>query len=108
PDDRDSNQVLDALVRARLITADEGTIEITHEAMVNAWPRLHDWLVEDREGQAIMEHLARATSGWVTSGRDDAELYRGTRLQRAQEWVADSEPTLTTAELEFLEQSRLR
>lgn len=107
PDDIESNQVLDALVRARLVTADEGTIEITHEAMVDAWPRLHDWLLEDREGQATMGHLARAASGWSASGRDDAELYRGSRLQRAEEWVHDTAPTLTAAEHEFLERSRL-
>ena len=108
PDDSDSKQVLDALVRARLVTADEGTIEITHEAMVNAWPRLHDWLVEDREGQALMGHLTRAASGWIAADRDEAELYRGARLQRAEEWVLDKVPTLTAAEHEFLDRSRLR
>jgi hypothetical protein len=32
--------VLDAFTQARLITPEQDTVEITHEALVRAWPRL--------------------------------------------------------------------
>ncbi|MVO85541.1 hypothetical protein GPA10_12450 [Streptomyces sp. p1417] len=34
-------QVTDRLVRARLITMDEDTVELAHEALISGWPRLH-------------------------------------------------------------------
>ena len=49
-----------ALVRARLLTAEEDSIEVAHEALVRAWPRLRAWLDEDTAGQRILRHLAVA------------------------------------------------
>ena len=106
PNDSDSNQVLDALVRARLVTADEGTIEITHEAMVNAWPRLHDWLLEDREGQATMGHLAALRrDGAPRVATTPSSI--GVPLAACRGVGSRPAPTLTAAEHEFLERSRL-
>ncbi|MBK3638944.1 hypothetical protein JHN52_40190, partial [Streptomyces sp. MBT97] len=35
-----TEESLEALVRARLVTLDAETVEITHEALLHAWPRL--------------------------------------------------------------------
>ena len=51
-DDRD--RVLDLLVSARLVTADDATsVGLAHEALTRAWPRLRTWLEEDAEGQRL-------------------------------------------------------
>jgi serine/threonine protein kinase len=50
--------VLDQLIRARLLVAREaddsegGNVEIAHEALVSAWPRLASWLREDSDRAA--------------------------------------------------------
>ncbi len=44
-------QVLDAMAGARLVTLDEGTVEVAHESLARAWPRLQAWFDEDREGE---------------------------------------------------------
>ena len=57
-------QLIELLVGARLVTSDEGVVEITHEALARAWPRLRGWLDDDVEGQRIRHHLsARPTPG---------------------------------------------
>ena len=43
-----TKESLEALVRARLVTLDSETVEITHEALLHAWPRLRDWIDEDK------------------------------------------------------------
>ena len=54
------------LVAARLVTSDEGVLEITHEALARAWPRLRGWLDDDVEGQRIRHHLSGAADAWDT------------------------------------------
>ena len=49
--------VLDALVRTRLVISDQDTVEVAHEAVCRAWPRLRDWLDEDRDSLRIDQHL---------------------------------------------------
>ena len=79
-------QLIEMLVDARLVTSDDGVLEITHEALARAWPRLRGWLDDDVEGQRIRHHLSAAADAWDTLGRPDSELYRGVRLARALDW----------------------
>jgi WD40 repeat protein len=72
--------VLEHLVRARLVTAGEDSLEITHEALLSAWPRLCSWIDEDREWLAVRRQLSDAARSWQRSGRDDGALYVRTRL----------------------------
>jgi energy-coupling factor transporter ATP-binding protein EcfA2 len=61
--------IVDALVAARLVTIDEGSVGLTHEAIVRSWPRLGRWLDEDLEGRRILHHLAGAADAWDGLGR---------------------------------------
>lgn len=78
---------LDTFVRARLITMDSDTVEITHEALLHAWPRLRGWIHADRAGLLIHQQLAHAAAEWEREGRDPSALYRGTRLDTARSWA---------------------
>ena len=48
----DSIEVLDLFVARRLLTVDEHAVEITHEALLTAWPLLRGWLEVDRAGRS--------------------------------------------------------
>jgi DNA-binding SARP family transcriptional activator/WD40 repeat protein/energy-coupling factor transporter ATP-binding protein EcfA2 len=104
--DADHDQLVDALVAARLVTSDDGALEITHEALARAWPRLRSWLDDDVEGQRLLHHLSTAADAWDTMGRPDSELYRGVRLVRALDWQAGTGATLTDVERDFLAAAR--
>ncbi|WP_309144446.1 helix-turn-helix domain-containing protein [Streptomyces sp. BR123] len=97
-------RALDAFVRARLVTADRDTVEITHEALLHAWPRLHGWLHADRDGLLIHRQLAEAAAEWEREGRDPSVLHRGTRLETARSWAEElgGGSRLTPPEAEFL------
>ena len=84
--------VLADLIDARLVTADADTVEITHETLLTAWPRLRQWLTEDRAGLRIHRDLTDAARDWQREGRDPGRLFRGTRLAVARDWAAASRP----------------
>ena len=69
--------MLAALVERRLLVADDGTVELVHEALLEQWPRLVGWLEEDAQGRRLHRHLTQAASEWEAAGREPSELYRG-------------------------------
>jgi WD40 repeat protein/DNA-binding SARP family transcriptional activator len=97
------NELVDRLVRSRLVTSDDGIVEIAHEALVRAWPRLRGWLEDDIEGQRILHHISASADAWNSLGRPPSELYRGVRLAQALEWQDRPHPDLTSTEREFLD-----
>lgn len=84
--------VLDVLATARLVTVDAGTVEIAHEALLSAWPRLRELIDTDRAGLRIHQQLTDAADLWQQDRRDNGVLYRGARLAAAREW-ADRHPS---------------
>ncbi|MBO3674191.1 WD40 repeat domain-containing protein [Streptomyces sp. NEAU-YJ-81] len=105
-----TEESLEALVRARLVTLDAETVEITHEALLHAWPRLRDWIDEDRNDHLVRQRLEEDGRAWEGSNRDASLLYRGSRLEQAHTWAKTAGGTyLTRSAVEFLAASvRLR
>ncbi|MFH9005773.1 hypothetical protein ACH4E5_21405 [Streptomyces afghaniensis] len=105
-----TEESLEALVRARLVTLDAETVEITHEALLHAWPRLRDWIDDDRQGNLLRQRLEEDGRAWEESDRDTSLLYRGSRLEHAHGWAKSAGDTfLTRSAVEFLAASvRLR
>jgi hypothetical protein len=103
------DEVIARYGRYRLLTFDrdlstrEPTVEVAHEALIRSWPRLRDWLQADREGLRLHRHLTEAARAWAAREHDPAELYRGTRLAQAVEWVAAHPDDLNMLEQVFLE-----
>lgn len=104
--DAEHEHVVEQLVKARLIISDEEVVEIAHEALARAWPRLRSWLDDDVEGQRIWRHLAVVADSWDAMRRPASELYRGGRLVRAIEWCDRAVPDLNQTERAFLEASQ--
>jgi WD40 repeat protein/DNA-binding SARP family transcriptional activator len=104
--DPQRERVVGLLVRARLVTAEDESFEVAHEALARAWPRLRSWLDEDVAGQRILRHMSASADGWDTLGRPDTELYRGGRLETALEWRDHADPQLTELEQSFLDASQ--
>jgi DNA-binding SARP family transcriptional activator/WD40 repeat protein len=109
-DGTDAAHVIERLAEARLITIDEDTVQVAHEALIQEWPRLRGWLDEDRDSRRIHRHLTRAAQGWEALGREPTELYQGPRLATAAEWVArtGTQNGLNALETEFLDASAAR
>ncbi|GAA1017768.1 hypothetical protein Aple_025150 [Acrocarpospora pleiomorpha] len=95
--------VLDRLVEARLVVLDEDTVEVAHEALIRAWPRLNHWLTEDRADLLVHRRLTEAALIWDSLERDQSAVYRGAQLAAAAAW-AERHPE----EPNLLEQAFLR
>ncbi len=106
--DDEHEQLIELLVSARLVTSGDGVVELAHEALVRAWPRLRGWLEDDTGGRRIQHHLTQAADAWQAMGRADSELYGGTRLAQAVEWRERTGPHLTPTEQTFLDASHAR
>ncbi|TGN64468.1 hypothetical protein EXE59_11215 [Nocardioides eburneiflavus] len=106
--DPERDRLVEMLVAARLVTSDDGVLEITHESLARAWPRLRGWLEDDVDGRRILHHLSSTADAWDTLGRPSSELYRGVRLTRALDWWSSTGATLTSVERDFLEAARVQ
>jgi WD40 repeat protein/class 3 adenylate cyclase len=106
--DRDpvTARVLDRLVGDRILTRNEDGVEVAHEALLREWPRLQGWLYDDAQGRHLRQHLGQAARQWDERGRDNGDLYRGTRLATALEWSAAHDRELNQLEREFLAAGR--
>ncbi|MFJ2649897.1 hypothetical protein ACIO1C_24645 [Streptomyces sp. NPDC087420] len=97
--------VLDRLIAARLVTADEESVTVAHEALIRSWPRLRAWLVEDRELLRAHRRLTEAVAEWEQHGRDEGYLFHGARLRA---WDERGLERLNDAERAFLDACRSR
>ena len=97
--------VLNTLAEARLITLNEDSAEVSHEALIREWQRLRQWLTQDREGLLLHRHLTESAHDWERRSHDPAELYRGARLAQSREWAATNEERLNAVEQAFLDAS---
>jgi len=102
-------EVIRMLADVRLLTTggDEQTgerwVEVSHEALIRGWPRLRQWIDEDRMALRFHRRLTEAASEWLRLNRDHSVLYRGALLAQAQEWRESHEENLNELEREFLD-----
>jgi WD40 repeat protein len=82
-------EVLDLFVAERLITVDADRAQITHEALLTAWPLLRSWIDGNREGLRVRRRLSDAARAWDEAGRDPAAVLRGGQLALARDWADD-------------------
>ena len=82
--------LLQRFVDARLLVADrdeagQDTLEVAHEALLRAWPRLRGWLEEDQDNLRLRETVRRAAEEWDQRGRGADWLdHRGSRLEAVE------------------------
>ena len=107
-EDARHDRVLGMLAAARLVSADETSVLVSHEALADAWPRLRSWLEDDADGIRTMHALGNAAEAWDAGGRTEEDLYRGGRLETALEWRSGEDRDLTEVETAFLDRSAER
>ncbi|MCJ7536294.1 MAG: protein kinase, partial [Anaerolineales bacterium] len=104
-------EVIDSYGRARLLTFDhdpqtrEPTIEVAHEALLQEWARLREWLDESRADIRLQRVLGNAAEEWHLADRDPGFLLRGSRLDQFEAWMESTDLGLTQLEKDYFEAS---
>jgi WD40 repeat protein len=104
--------VVEAFASSRLLVLDGDMIQIAHDVLLRAWPRLRGWLDSEQANWILYMQLQEDAAEWAAHGRDPSFLYRGSQLaavqQAAARWAADPAryPALTGDQSGFLETSR--
>lgn len=107
-DDPDRRRVVEALAGARLLTLDDTSVLVTHEAVAGAWPRLTEWLEEDADRARVVRVVESAAAAWDADGRNDEDLLRGARLHTVLADRDRLERDLTDTERSFIAESAER
>ena len=89
--DGETGHVLGRFVDERLITVDADVAQITHDALLVAWPRLRSWIEVGLENLLTRRRVAEGARGWQDAGRESAALWRGSQLATARDWAADED-----------------
>ncbi|MFI6503107.1 NACHT and WD repeat domain-containing protein [Nonomuraea typhae] len=107
-----ADAVLESFAAARLLILDEHTVEIAHDCLLTAWPRLRAWLQPDVARQALYDQFVEDAAQWSAHARHPSYLYREVRLtavrDAARRWDAEPGryPPLPREAQEFLHASQ--
>jgi len=108
----DVEAVLEAFTAERLLTLAAGTVELSHETLLTAWPLLRDtWLADTHADRIARTRLHNTAADWARHSRDPSYLYTGTLLAAANDTAgriaADParHPPLSQTERDFLHAS---
>jgi WD40 repeat protein/transcriptional regulator with XRE-family HTH domain len=99
-----ARSVASRFVDARLLTADDVSIRISHDALLGAWARLGGWVEDSREDLLVQRRITEAARLWDDGDRDPSLLASGARLAALRAWV-DARPEhlpLTATERAFV------
>ena len=99
------HRVVECLTEVRLLTVDDTSVQIAHEALLRTWPRLRGWIEESRDDLRMRQRISRAATEWNVESRDSDLLYRGTPLLSALEWAGRNPDQLDELERAFLDAS---
>jgi predicted Ser/Thr protein kinase len=113
PDREQAEEVLRALVDARLLTSFEvregeggksrrsQRVEIIHESLLVAWPRLVRWQTQDADGALLRDQLRQAAQMWEERGRAADLLWAGASYREFGVWRERYPGGLTATEEAF-------
>ena len=104
--------MLEAFAAERLLTFATDTVEISHEALLTAWPLLRDtWLADTHADRIARARLHTTAGDWARHSRDPSYLYSGSLLAAATDTAARigadpaRHPPLSQTERDFLHAS---
>lgn len=109
-----ASELVEALVKARLLTADQATggersVSVAHEALLRHWPRVTAWVDANREFLRARSRLATRLAEWHERGKaEDYLIPGGTALGEAEGLLAAHANVLTTEEEEYIRRSTAR
>ncbi|MCG8423783.1 MAG: protein kinase [Proteobacteria bacterium] len=85
-------RVVRHLAEARLVLMETDSergaiVELTHESLIERWPKLVHWLDQDQDAAQFRNRVRDAARQWDKQGRTDDLLWRGQAADEASRWL---------------------
>jgi hypothetical protein len=90
-DTQSAAKVLEKLTAARLLAIHDNDVTFTHEIVLRAWPRLAEWIEDDRAHAPIRQRAETDATAWLESGRRSSFLQTGARLENTLALLTDNQ-----------------
>jgi tetratricopeptide (TPR) repeat protein len=103
-------RLVDAFIDARLFVTEldedqQAAVMVTHEALLWHWPRVQEWVEQNREYLRVHSRIHHASERWLAESRNpDLLLPRGKPLEEGRS-LLENEVGLNVDERAFLEAS---
>lgn len=92
-----------AVTEERAAEANYTEVEVAHEALIRYWPRLRDWLDENRHALRLRQSIEMDAAEWETGKRNESLLPRwNPRLQEALLLAQNPRFAFSQRELDYL------
>jgi tetratricopeptide (TPR) repeat protein len=107
-----ARKLINAFIEARLFVTEldddgQASIMVTHEALLWHWPRVKEWIEQNRENLRIHSRINAAAERWIREKRSaDLLLPSGKPLYEGRS-LLENDATLTSYEAAFIEASML-
>ena len=105
-----AEHVVRELIAARLLTSyygqaetNETWVEIVHESLLSAWPRLVRWQTQDADSAQLRDQLRQTAQVWQDRGRPDDLLWTGSSYREFSVWREHYPGGLSATEHAFAE-----
>jgi WD40 repeat protein len=95
--DPEIRDIAQDLAGKRLLVIQDQTVNLTHQALIDHWPELHGWLVDDADflsWQAKLHDL-----------QESGGLLRDAPLAEAADWLRDRAPDIPEHQQQFIRRS---
>lgn len=108
----DIRAVLDSFGSERLLSFDRSgatgspMVEVAHEALLERWERLAEWIRSAQDDVLRNARLAELASEWRDKDRNDAYLLSEGRYDEYAAWARTSTMTVARSERDYLDASR--
>jgi len=101
-----ASALLSKAVDAKLVVRDsvnnEPTVQMADNRMVTTWPRLRDWVENDRPFLVWLQRFVGECRTWEVSHENPEDLLTGTSLEDAAKWLRARPEDLAEEEIKFI------
>lgn len=106
-DPESTRTVIRRMTKVRMVVQHNGEIELIHDLVLTGWPRMAEWLSEEKEFAPARQRIEDDAREWARQERPMSLLYSRTRLEDAAEWMRRTESSNRLAK-EFVAASQAR
>ncbi len=105
-----ARQLLHAFIDARLFVTEldddgQASVMVTHEALLWHWPRVKEWIEQNRENLRIHSRINTAAERWIRENRNPELLLPPGKPLDEGKGLLENDATLTSFESAFIEAS---